>query len=150
MMKTTISNPEVKQKIEPISANEKEEVSQQLMKIWDEMREGSKNWDRIKAASIWTNDGINMPSYDVSQSREEMLDFIEDIVSNNRWEFGDFKPLELFVHGDMAYEFSLFDHKMIPNDGGATVHTKMRCITVYKKEDGVWKIHRWMPQYADN
>ena len=80
-----------------------------------------------------------MPAYGVSQNKEEMLDFVKDITLNNKWEIVDYKPLELFVHEDMAYEFSLLEHNATPNDGGETVNTKMRCITVYKRINGVWK-----------
>ncbi len=124
-----------------------EEVARELSIIWKVMSETAKNWDSKIAASLWTEDGINMPVYGINQTRQEMMVFIKDIVDNNKWEFVEFKPLELFVHDDMAYEFSLVEHNMIPNDGGKTVNTKMRCITVYKKEEGTWKIHRWMPQY---
>lgn len=134
-------------KKETKTVQSKEEVAEELLKIWDEMSITAEIWDSKIAASLWTDDGINMPVYGVNQNREEMLAFIKDIVDNNKWDFVEFKPLELFVHDGMAYEFSLLEHNMTPNDGGETVNTKMRCITVYKKIDNVWKLHRWMPQY---
>ena len=124
------------------------EVAEELLKIWDTMYTSTEKWDVNVAKSIWTEDGINMPVYGISQNRQEMLDFIKDIVVNNKWEFVEFKPLELFVHDDLAYEFSLVEHNITPNNGEETVNTKMRCISVYKKVNGVWKIHRFMPQYS--
>jgi len=137
---------EIKDEIKQVQS--KEEVARELLKIWDVMSMTAESWDLKIAASLWTDDGINMPVYGINQNREEMLAFIKNIVDNNKWEFVEFKPLELFVENNMAFEFSLLEHNMIPNDGGKTVNTKMRCISVYKKEDGDWKIHRWMPQYS--
>ena len=128
-METTILKDQTRL-VEP-----KEKVAKELLKIWNEMKVSAKNWNDAKAASLWTDDGINMPFYGVSQDRKEMLAFIKNIVANNKWEFVEFKPIELFVEDDMAFEFSLFEHNMYPNDGGETINTKMRCITIYKKED---------------
>jgi ketosteroid isomerase-like protein len=125
----------------------KEEVAREIAKIYEEMAKRTLNWDDEKAASLWTEDGINLPAYGLTQNRKELIVFCRDIALNNRWEILDYKPLELFVHGDMAYEFSLFEHNTTPHGGGGTVNTKMRCISVYKKENGRWKLHRWMPQY---
>ena len=136
----------IKKETQPVQS--KEEVAEELLNIWDEMPITAEVWDSKIAASLWTDDGINMPVYGVNQDREEMLAFIKDIVDNNKWDFVEFKPLELFVHDAMAYEFSLLEHNMTPYDGDETVNTKMRCITVYKKEEGTWKLHRWMPQYS--
>lgn len=126
----------------------KEEIAKEIAKIYETMREITSNWDDVKASILWSEDGINMPAYGVTQNKKEMLDFCKDISLNNKWEIVDYKPLELFVHDDMAYEFSLFEHNATPNDGGETVNTKMRCASVYKRVDGKWKIHRWMPQYS--
>ena len=133
--------------METATAQTKNEVAREIAGIYQEMKEGVLNWDDEKARSMWSKDGINMPAYGLTQNREELIEFCRAIALNNKWEILDYKPLELFVHGDMAYEFSLFEHNTIPNEGGETVNTKMRCISVYKKEDGQWKLHRWMPQY---
>ena len=132
---------------ETAPAQSKEEISGELAGIYDMMAEITLDWDDEKAASIWTDDGLNMPAYGITQNKEELLEFVREIALNNQWEILEYKPLELFVHGDMAYEFSLFEHNATPNSGGETVNTKMRCITVYKFEDGKWKWHRWMPQH---
>lgn len=134
--------------METTATQTKEEVAREIAGIYEDMAEGALNWDDEKAASLWTEDGLNMPVYGLTQNRKELIDFCREIALNNRWEILDYKPLELFVHGDMAYEFSLFEHNTTPHDGGETVNTKMRCISVYKKENGQWKLHRWMPQYS--
>jgi ketosteroid isomerase-like protein len=125
----------------------KEEVAREIAGIYEMMAEGTPNWEDEKARSLWTEDGINMPVYGMTQNREELIEFCREIALNNKWEILDYKPLELSVHGDTAYEFSLFEHNTTPNEGGETVNTRMRCISVYKREDGKWKLHRWMPQY---
>jgi ketosteroid isomerase-like protein len=131
--------------METTAVQSKEEVAREIAKIYEEMAKSMLNWDDNN--DLWTEDGINMPLYGITQNIKEMMDFLKDIALNNRWEMVDYKPLELFVHDDMAYEFSLFEHNMTPKAGGETVNTKMRCISVYKREDGKWKLHRWMPQY---
>jgi ketosteroid isomerase-like protein len=133
--------------METVAKQSKEEVAREIAGIYEEMAEGTLNWEDEKARSMWTEDGINMPVYGLTQNREELIEFCRDIALKNKWEILDYKPLELFVHGDMAYEFSLFEHNTTPRDGSETVNTKMRCISVYKLENGRWKLHRWMPQY---
>lgn len=131
--------------METTAVQSKEEVAREIAQIYEEMAKSMLSWDDNN--DLWTEDGINMPFYGITQNRNEMMEFIKNIVKNNVWEMVEYKPLELFVHDDMAYEFSLFEHNTTPKDGGATVNTKMRCISVYKREDGKWKLHRWMPQY---
>jgi ketosteroid isomerase-like protein len=133
--------------METVAKQSKEEVAREIAGIYEMMAEGTLNWDDEKARSMWTKDGLNLPAYGMTQNREELIEFCREIALNNKWEILDYKPLELFVHGDMAYEFSLFEHNTTPNDGGETINTKMRCISVYKKENGQWKLHRWMPQF---
>jgi len=141
-METTIKNEEPQ-----VQSNE--EVAKELLKIWEEMDSSTQNWNTDLVSSAWTDDYVNLPAYGVTQNKQESLDFVTDIAINNRWEFVEFKPLELFVENDIAFEFSLLEHNVTPNDGGETVNTKMRCCTVYKRVDGKWKIHRWMPQYSN-
>lgn len=136
--------------METTTIQSKEEVAKEIGKIYEAMFEAAQKPNDEKAPSIWTEDGINMPIYGVTQNIHEMMMFIQDITENKRWEFVEYKPLELFVHDDMAYEFSLLEHNLHPNDGSETVNTKMRCISVYKRDNGKWKLHRWMPQYSDN
>ncbi len=133
--------------METVAKQSKEEIAREIAGIYEVMQEEALNWDDEKARSLWTADGINMPVYGMTQNREEMIEFCKEISLNNKWEILDYEPLELFVHGDMAYEFSLFEHNTTPNEGGETVNTKMRCISVYKRDNGQWKLHRWMPQY---
>ena len=133
--------------METLAIQSKEEITKEIAELYEKMKRDAVNWDDEEASSIWTDDGKNMPFYGIAQNKQEMLRFVKDISLNNQWEIVDYTPLELFVHDDMAYEFSLFEHNTTPKEGGKTVNTKMRCITVYKRINGTWKIHRWMPQY---
>lgn len=133
--------------METIAIQSKEEITKEIAEIYEKMKKDAVSWDEEEASSIWTDDGKNLPFYGIAQNKREMLRFFKDISLNNKWEIVDHTPLELFIHDDMVYEFSLFEHNTTPKEGGKTVNTKMRCITVYKRINGTWKIHRWMPQY---
>jgi ketosteroid isomerase-like protein len=125
----------------------KEEISSQINRNWDDFILAFNNGDIDKAMSLVADDYINMPSYDLTQDFEETKAMFQGIVDNNFAQWNSYTQTEIFVHPDMAYQFGLIDMVLISKTSGDTVVNKNRSITVWKlMDDGSWKFYRWLGQ----
>ena len=125
----------------------KEEISSQINRNWDDFILAFNNGDIDKAMSFVADDYINMPSYDLTQNYEETKAMFQGMVDNNFLQWNSYTQTEIFVHPDMAYQFGLIDMVLISKTSGDTVVNKNRSITVWKlMDDGSWKFYRWLGQ----
>ena len=125
----------------------KEEISSQINRNWDDFILAFNNGDIDKAMSFVADDYINMPSYDLTQNYEETKAMFQGMVDNNFLQWNSYTQTEIFVHPDMAYQFGLIDMVLISKSSGDTVVNKNRSITVWKlMDDGSWKFYRWLGQ----
>ena len=125
----------------------KEEISGQINKTWDDFILAFNNGDIDKAMSLVSDDYINMPSYDLTQNYDETKAMFQGMIDNNFVQWNSYTQTEIFVHPDMAYQFGLIDMVLINKTSGDTVINNNRSITVWKKmDDGSWKFYRWLGQ----
>jgi len=121
------------------------EVALELQQVWKDYIEASNSENIDKAMTFFTEDYVNMP-IGMTQNKEEVREMLTSYLENTEGAITDYKQLEVFYHGDMAYEFSTLKQEMTP-PGGEMVKVNQRCITVFKKDDaGNWKFFRWMDQ----
>jgi ketosteroid isomerase-like protein len=126
---------------------DKEEISSQINRNWDDFILEFNNGDIDKAMSLVSDDFINMPSYDLTQDFEETKAMFQGMVDNNFAKWNSYTQTEIFVYPDMAYQFGLIDMVLISKSSGDTVVNKNRSITVWKlMDDGSWKFYRWLGQ----
>jgi len=133
-------------KQETIVVQTDEEVAQILQTYYDEFFDAWENGNPEKCLSMMTPDYVNYLNYGTTQNFQEVKDMFLNMSENNTIRNVKYKKIELFVHVDMAYEFGYFEQDIIPNNEGDTINAKSRTISVFKKHDGNWKLHRWMPQ----
>lgn len=126
----------------------KEEISNELAKIWDDYLVAWKSGDKETCMNYLTSeDYLNLPSVDATQDYQETEEMFQNVFENNIIESANYKQTEVFVHADMAYEFGKLDQVWISKVSGDTMQFFNRCISVWKKmEDESWKLHRWMAQ----
>lgn len=123
------------------------EIAKELLQVWKDYIQVSNTGDIDKLMTFFTDDYVNMPAYNSTQTGSKELEpFMKDFVLNFKPQITDYQQIEAFVHGNMAYAFGKFDMFTTPK-GGQKVLGKQRCITVYKKDaEGKWKLYRWMGQ----
>lgn len=123
------------------------EVAAELEQVWRDYIEVTNSDDIEKLMTFFTDDYVNMPSYNSTQNgKEETREFMKAFLENSKPKINWYRQSEAFVHGDMAYTFGTFE--MVSNPGGvAGKPVLQRCITVYKKDgESKWKLYRWMGQ----
>lgn len=123
-----------------------EEGAQILQTLNDEYAEAWENGETEKCLSMMTPDYVNYLTYGNTQNRKAVEEMFYAIAQNNKLSNVKFTRTELFIHEDMAYEFGYLTQDITPNDTGETRTAKNRHISVFKKVDGKWLYHRWMPQ----
>lgn len=124
----------------------KEEISNEILQNWNDFISAFDSEDIEKAMSYFTNDYINMPSYNMTQDYQATKNMFQNMVDNSTIE-SEYKQTEIFVHPDMAYQFGLIHMVLISKSTGDTAINDNRSISVWKKmDDGSWKLHRWMAQ----
>lgn len=124
-----------------------EDVAEILESLNDEYAKALEAGDPEKCLDMMTPDYVNYLTYDNTQDRKVVEEMFYAIAKNNKLSNVKFTRTELFIHDGMAYEFGYLTQDITPNDTGETRTAKNRHISVFKKVDGKWKFHRWMPQY---
>jgi ketosteroid isomerase-like protein len=135
------------QEKQAVSPKSDAEVAQELAQTWGNYIEISNNGDIDSMMTFFTEDFINWPSYNSTQTGlGELKTMFKSYFENNTSEITDYQQSEVFVHGDMAYEFAKLEQNVTPN-GNEMIVVKQRCISVFHKQnDGRWKFYRWMGQ----
>ena len=123
------------------------ETANELLQVWKDYIEVSNTGDVDKLLTFFTDDYVNMPEYNSTQTGLiELEPFMKDFLLDYKPQITDYQQIEAFVHGNMAYAFGKFD-MYATQKGSQKVLGKQRCITVYKKDaEGKWKLYRWMGQ----
>ena len=123
------------------------EVAEEIAQLWKDYIELANKGDVESLRSFFDDEHINMPSYEFTQyGGAETYEMIADFLKNNSNEISDYQQIEVFVHGDMAYEFATIEQITIQPDQDIIPYDQ-RCISVFKKqEDGSWKFYLWMAQ----
>ena len=123
------------------------EVCDELLQLDMIYFEAWENEDLETCMSYCDKDFINMYSIDMASNLEESRKLYQDIFDNYSIEGVKWDRTECFVDNNMAFETGLFEQKWISNDKQDTISTKMRGMTVYRKqEDGGWKQFRLIGQ----
>ena len=122
-----------------------EKVAEELQVLNDEYCTAWMNGEMEECLSMMTPDYVNY-LVNNTQNHQEVETMFHNIADNMTTTNAIFKRDELFVHDDMAYEFGYFIRDITPKSSGKTRNVRDRYITVFKKQDGNWKFHRWMPQ----
>ena len=130
-------------------AQQHAKVVQDIEQTWADHIKLWEQGDAKGCAAFYTEDMINMPSYNSTQNGlDELLDMFTDFMSKRKVDVLNQTTIEVFVHDSMAYEFGSFEQKITYKDTEREpVISKCRYISVFKKQpDGSWKWHRWMSQ----
>lgn len=137
------------QQNQDLTEQEKAQVRKEIEQTWKDFIVEWEKGDGVAAASFFTADAINMPSFSVTQNDK---DRIETLFTNGfkrgKIEVIGQKVNEVFVHGDMAYEFGKLEQIFKRSTEIDT--QQMRYISVLKKLPDGWKFHRWMAQQKQN
>ncbi len=129
----------------PQSGPAYEKVAEELQVLNDEYCTAWMNGEMDECLSMMTPDFVNY-LVNNTQNRQQVENMFHNIAENMTTTNAIFKRDELFVHDDMAYEFGYFIRDITPKSSGETRSVRDRYITVFKRQDGQWKFHRWMPQ----
>jgi len=122
-------------------------VKNELLQVWKDFIQATNSGDIDKLMTFFTDDYVNMPSFNSTQSNpEELKKFMKGFLEASKPNIINYQQIETYIHSDIAYEFGNLDMYNNPN-GGQKMLIKQRCITVYKKNpEGKWKLYRWMGQ----
>ena len=122
-------------------------VVESIKETWRDFNELLKQGDAAACAAFFTEDGINMPSYNSTQNgRAEIEAMLANFLSSTTVEDISQTTTEVFVHGNTAYEFGSLEQKLRRQDAEPVI-IKLRYLSVFKQQpDGSWKWHRWFEQ----
>jgi ketosteroid isomerase-like protein len=125
----------------------KEEVAAELSSTWAAFTDAWEKGDVEACLSYMDEDYINMPSLEATTDFTATGEMFTAVFENNIIESAQVRPIELYVHDDMAFEFTYMDQVWINKSTEDTSQFTNRCLSVWKKmEDGNWKLLRWMAQ----
>lgn len=115
-----------------------------IKETWHDYIELWQQGDAIACAAFFTEDAINMPSYNSTQNgRAELEAMFVDYLSSTTVDVISQTTNEVFVHNTMAYEFGSVEQKLQRQEAEPVI-VKARYLSVFKKQpDGSWKWHRW-------
>jgi ketosteroid isomerase-like protein len=133
-----------KQSLQPEQSLDR--VSEDLKALNHDYASALMNGETEECLSMMTPDFVNYISFQSTQRLKEVEKMIFDLTAKNTIEHVEFDRTELFVHGNMAYEFGILTQDITPKSSGKKRTSKARYISVFKRHEGVWKYHRWMPQ----
>ena len=140
MAKSNLSeNPKVL-KTEIMNEKEQSEIKKVLYSYRDALNESNVD----KVLPLYTKNGVFMPSGAPTAIGQEQVkgtyEFVFSIIQLNI----EFYIDEIEVVGDYAYVRSTSKGTTLIHASGETVPEENREIFVLKKEDGTWKIDRYM------
>ena len=122
-----------------------DEEKENITQSWNNFREHWVQGDAEGSANLYTTNAINMiPRSEDNVNREGVLTMAESFLSNNTVESIKVNTLELDVMGPKAFEYGLFEQKVIPDEGEPYVQ-KSRYFAVWQLgPDGTWRFHRFL------
>jgi ketosteroid isomerase-like protein len=119
------------------------QVSQAISDQWDDFTVALKNLDYEGWRSFWTSDArVLQPGMD--QEGSALFDTVTEMFSSGL-QFSEFEveSFDVFVHGDVAYQIGKYDElTQMPGEAPTEYHDHF--FARWEKEDGFWKIDRFM------
>jgi len=128
------------------SAINNQEVAQEIANVWKDYINKANSGDIKSLRAFFEDDHVNMPEYKFTQyGGDQTFEMIADFLSQFDNKITDYKQIEVFVHGNMAYEFAQLEQIAVSTDQD-TIVSKQRCLSVFKKDNESWKFYRWINQ----
>lgn len=125
---------------EKMESNEKNEIKKLLFTYRDALNASDVN----KVLPLYTEDGIFMPSgAPTSVGKEQVKGAYEFVFSNIELSI-EFYIDEISINGDYAFARTTSKGSTLIHATGATVPEENRELFVLQKENGQWKIDRYM------
>lgn len=125
---------------EKMESNEKNEIKKLLFTYRDALNASDVN----KVLPLYTEDGIFMPSgAPTSIGTEQVKGAYEFVFSNIELSI-EFYIDEISINGDYAFARTTSKGSTLIHATGATVPEENRELFVLQKENGQWKIDRYM------
>jgi len=125
---------------EKMESNEKNEIKKLLFTYRDALNASDVN----KVLPLYTEDGIFMPSgAPTSIGTEQVKGAYEFVFSNIELSI-EFYVDEISINGDYAFARTTSKGSTLIHATGATVPEENRELFVLQKENGQWKIDRYM------
>jgi uncharacterized protein (TIGR02246 family) len=118
-----------KEKIEQLLANYKESLNTS---------------DVVKAVNLYTKDGVFMPSEAPSAKGSDNIKVAYEFVFSQIQLNIEFYIEEIVIDGNMAYALTTSKGSTLIHASGVTVPEENRELFVFTKENGEWKIARYM------
>ena len=116
------------------------EVREQLTNRLDEYGKALGAGDAQAVMSFWTSDA-RMWQQGWYGTAEDLAAFLEEAFPSMTYSGLSMEPLDLFVHGDVAY--FIYEYSgTIQTEGQEPESMINNCFTRFEKEDGVWKLDR--------
>ena len=116
------------------------EVREQLTNRLDEYGRALGAGDAQAVMSLWTSDA-RMWQQGWNGTAEDLAAFLEEDFPSMTYSGLSMEPLDLFVHGDVAY--FIYEYSgTIQTEGQEPESMINNCFTRFEKEDGVWKFDR--------
>ena len=126
-----------------LTEEQKAEAVQALADSWAGFKEAVENEDYDGWAAYWTQDAwVLEPGQDLRG--DALFDAVREMFASGiDISIFDEEPFETFVHGDVAYQIGQFDEAFqLPGAEPEEVHNYN--FIRWVKEDGVWKIDRFL------
>jgi uncharacterized protein (TIGR02246 family) len=127
-------------KTELKTKTEKEAIEKLLFSYRDALNTSDVN----KVLALYTTDGVFMPSNGPSAVGQEQLKSSYEFVFKTIQLKIDFFIDEIEIHEDVALARTMSKGKALIHANGQTVEEENRELFVLKKENGEWKIGRYM------
>ena len=134
----------------PSQTEDQASIEAAVVQTWTNFDRAWESGDLESIMELFTPDALNMPTYShVQRGRDEIEAAFGSTFAGGRFDIIERTTTEVFGHADMAYEFGTLRQTYTPT-GGEPATQELRYSTVFLRgEDGVWRFHRWMAQFAN-
>lgn len=116
----------------------------QIQELLNTYKNSLNTSDTALAVSLYTKDGIFMPSEAPSASGNAAIKGAYDFVFSQIQLNIEFVIKEIVIEGDFAYATTTSKGTTLIHANKTTVPEENRELFVFKKENGNWKIARYM------
>lgn len=117
---------------------------QQIEILLNEYKKSLNTSDATLATSLYTKDGIFMPTEAPSAVGKEQIKASYEFVFSQIQLTIEFYIEEIVIEGDMAFATTSSKGTTLIHANGQTVPEENRELFVFEKTDGNWKIGRYM------
>jgi ketosteroid isomerase-like protein len=122
-------------------AENEAEVKQAITERMNAYQKITLNGDLEGMRSYWTPD-IRFLEPGMDLSGDEWSSFLREFVEGGKVFSWDWEPIEIFVHGDVAYQIARY-HESFQPPGGEPTEVHNNFFAKWERDpDGMWKISR--------